>query len=197
MKISHFEVQVTSPEGVPFHEVLDPTTGEIYVVAEPGKRFELRYRVDPSYYCLPANNQYAIRAQIDGKRVGVARSFRVGFYEAKHVGFVLRGDTSGITYDLFKFASATANEEVEASSTEFQEGKIEVSFQHTKEVPGKNMYVAPNASVNQGPAVPSLPEGDLKIRKYKEPSQRPVPIHITHDFPSSFLFAYLKERNSS
>jgi hypothetical protein len=163
MKIGNFEVQVTSPEGLPFHEVCDSSTGEIYIVAEAGERFELRYRTDPRSVAqlLPHSHEFFFMPKIDGRCTGVAAPIKHGTYEGKHVGFVRHGDAEKITYDLFKFASATANEAIEAnSSMEFKEGKIEVTVQENRPVPEKGQFT--RFQDNKVSKVPSLPEGSYQ-----------------------------------
>lgn len=158
MKIGNFEVQVTSPEGLPFHEVLDASTGEVYVVAESGKRFELRHRGDPrSVHLLPDGHAFFFSAKIDGRGTGTTVKVIRGKYECKHVGFLHHGDANSATYDLFEFASATPNEAVQANSSEFQEGKIEVIVQETQRAPGVTQC-KPTQDYT-GSKVPSLPEG--------------------------------------
>ena len=77
MKVSILEVQVTSPEGVPFHEVQDPRTGEIYVVARAGKQFELRFKVDSKFLSyLVRDHIYQIGAVIDGRNIGCGNTFK-------------------------------------------------------------------------------------------------------------------------
>ena len=168
MKISNFEVQVTSPEGVPFYEVLDPHTREVYVVAEAGKMFELRYKAT-LYSNLRPGHSLFVRTRIDGKTTGVSSILAgrsdSGVLEAKHIGFVRHGDKHGIQYDLFKFASATADEGIEARSLEFQQGRIEVNIHETVEQVGKTVDHS-NVGPTKVAKVPSLPEGNLKKKCY-------------------------------
>ena len=158
MRIGYFEVQVTSPESIPFHEVQDPSNGEIYIVAEAGKRFEVRYRIDPHRISVLApGHRFLVNTDIDGRNTGSSKIIGGGANEGKHIGFVRNGDAQGITYDLFQFASATAQDDVEAESLDFQEGKIDVVFKEAREMPGKKM---PNVSQNPHTShVPTLPEG--------------------------------------
>jgi len=132
---------------------------EIYVVAEAGKRFELRYRADPrSFLPLPRGNEYHFSGKIDGRCLGTRMIIDSVRNTGKQVGFARHGDATGVTYDLFKFAPAVANEAVQANLyTEFQEGKVELTVQEYQPVSGFFEHKA--SQLNKASKVPSLPEG--------------------------------------
>lgn len=185
MKIGDFEVQITSPEGLPFHEICDPSTGEIYVVAEPGKQFELRYRVNHrSVSLLPYRHEFHVGAKIDGRDANSLTRLTTKKYEGKHFGFVRHGDAKGTSYDLFKFASATAgNEAGQANlSTEFQVGKVKVTVQEYQPASGLSEYVGTRD--NTGSKVPSLPEGSQQSSLMHNPCRLPF-FKVLNAFPFS------------
>jgi hypothetical protein len=128
-------------------------------VAQAGKQFELRYKVDSQFLSHFHRVRKYVVGVIDGRNIGSGKTIAKDHNHAKQIGFVRQGDASGISFDLFKFATAAAADEaVEAESLEFSQGKIEITLQERRQVPGKNNYVAKGSSCI-APTVPSLPEG--------------------------------------
>lgn len=106
----------------------------------------------PSAHCLWA-------LQVDGRNPGltqvVSGTRRVSMIE----GFVKQGDTDGVTLNLFKFAAAEADGSRQATSSNFQEGRIHATVQEV--VKGElrdDVYQYRSSSAARG-KVAQLPEG--------------------------------------
>jgi hypothetical protein len=166
MILNNFEVQITSPSGQPFHEVVDTQTNDVYIVADPGKIFEIRCSILP-----PRNHRgkiYRFSPEVDGQWPQVTKTLKD--HLTRHtsiVGFVRQGSHKSITYDLFKFAAAVPAEDqgvldqgVSAQFLKFNEGRIEVKVDEVvvayrkPESKSRNQTGAPT-----NVTVPSLPEG--------------------------------------
>lgn len=157
MRISGFEVCVTSPAGVPFHEVHDPRSNDVYVVASPGSLFEIRAEVFPER--SSGGRLHRIKVDVDGRSTGVCKTFGGNnANKGSFVGFVRQGSSKSITYDLFKFAAAPEDGNTKAQSLDFKEGRIVVTIDQVFNA-GPRLESAPSQYNNAGAKVPKLPEG--------------------------------------
>lgn len=156
MRISGFEVRVTSPEGVPFHEVKDPNSRDVYIVASPGSRFEIRVEVLPE--SSSGGRLHSFNVKVDGRSIGVRKT--LGQNKARHsfVGFVREGNSKRVTFDLFKFAAAPQEEDTKAQSLDFKEGCIVIRADQVMYA-GRKINKATTQYNNASVKVPKLPEG--------------------------------------
>ena len=159
MKLRGFEVQVTSQTGQPFHEVVDNQTGEVYIVAEADKIFEIRYSI-LSAERANRGKKYAFCTKVDGKSTGrmdICADSNTGWI--KTVGFVVERSQKDTKFDLFKFAAASHDHNNIAQSSKFKEGRIKVRV-HKAVLEQTN--VSPSAYTKKHvpiSKVPSLGEG--------------------------------------
>lgn len=164
MRLSDIEVKVKSPGGSLFHEVLDPNTGSVYVVASPGSLFEIHVIASPNNFFGggPGGRLFLARCSVDGRELGHSVVLSARHPALKFVGFVREGNSKSITYDLFKFAAATPDDGTsQAESLEFKEGSIIITISEVVDLGQTEIEynIAQSKDLQNGAKVPSLPEG--------------------------------------
>jgi hypothetical protein len=158
MRLAGFEVKVTSPAGEPFHEVVDPKTKEVYIVAAAGKNFQIRCFVLQQR--ANRGRTYLFKAKIDGKYTGSMEILYDTQTEyASILGFLRQGSAECTTYDLFQFSAAEADQNALANSLVFTAGRFSVNISEVIEDQTRECIPTRTANYLTVSKVSSLPEG--------------------------------------